>query len=312
MAAPVAHTGTGNVTTGSNASATSVSANKPANVADGDVLVAGFYHRNARVDTSTITVPSGWFPLGTINVTDETFGMYYKPIPSAAGESATSYTWSVTSGGAGRTMLAISRVTGVKLSAVVDAAGAQASHTGTSSITDPAVPAVSDQGLLLAFNIAHRSDGTAALFTPPAGMTEVAAVSITNTSPSTSSMQIAQEPLSVSGSTGTRVLSISPSAANSGGYMVTIAPPASGAATLPSSSSLSASAAVGYGASASLTATSSMTATAGGQMFTADATLSSTSALSATAASDPVSVLIDGVWRKVTVYELVNGSWVQS
>jgi hypothetical protein len=312
VAAPVAQTGAGNVTTGSNASATSVTANKPANVVDGDVLVAGFYHRNARADTSTITVPSGWNPLGSINVVDETFGMYFKPIPSASGESATSYTWSVTSGGNGRTLLAICRVTGVKLSAPQDAAGAQAAHTGTSSVTDPAVTAMSDQALLFAINITHRSDGTAALLTPPVGMTEVTSVQVTNTGPSTSVMQLAQEPLSAAGSTGARVLTISPAAANSGGYMVTLAPPASGAATLTSTSSMSASATVGYAAAATLSSTSSMTATAGGQNFTAEATLSSTSSMSATAASDPVSVLVDGVWRKVTVYELVNGSWVQS
>lgn len=312
MAAPVALTGTGNVTTGSNASATSVTANKPANVADGDVFVAGFYHRNARADTTTITVPAGWNPLGTVNVLDETFGLYFKPVPSASAETATSYTWSVTSGGNGRTMLAICRVTGVKLSAVQDAAGAQAAHTGLSSITDPAVTAMSDQALLLAFNIAHTSSSSQPLFTPPTGMTEVAAVQITNTGPSSSSMQIAQQQLSASGTTGTRVFAIAPTAANSGGYMVTIAPPASGAATLSSTSSMTATATVGYSAAATLASTSSMTATAGGQSFTAGATLLSTSSMSATAASDPVNVLVDGVWRKVTVYELVNGSWVQS
>lgn len=312
MTAPAAQTGAGNVTTATQQAATSVTANKPSNVADGDLLVAGFYHRNARADTSSITVPSGWSPLGTVNVVDETFGMYCKPIPTAASEPATNYTWSVTTGGAGRTMLAICRVTGANLNAPQDAAGAQASHSGATSITDPAVTAVSDQALLLAFNIAHRSDGSQPLFTAPAGMTEVAAAQVTNTAPSSSSMQIAQQQLSAAGSTGTRAFTISPAAANSGGYMATIAPPATGGASLASTSSLSAAANSGFAADASLSAVSSMTATAGGQAHTGDATLLSSSSLSATPGADPVSVLVDGVWRTVTFYELVSGSWVQS
>lgn len=305
MSAPSAQTGTGNIASASSNSSASLTVNKPGNLADGDLLWAVPYFRNA---SATITAPSGW----TIHKTEAgngTFCFATKPVPTASSEPS-SYTFS-TSGGANRCVMAMGRITGALLSSPLDAVGATSPITGTASVVLPSVTAVRSQCLLLAIAINNTSSGTAATFTLDPAMTGTTQQTV-NTGSNTSTIQVGQQALTSAGATGTRTPTMSPAASNSAGFLVTIAGPATGSASLSSTSSLTASAAVGYSAAASLSSASSLTATARGQLFTADASLSSTSSMSATPAADLVSVLVDGVWRKVTVYELVNGSWVQS
>src|SRR5580765_82016 len=84
-------TGAGNVTTNGASPSNTIAVAKPTNTADGDTLVAAIFFRD---DLDTITAPSGWTQVGPLNQTNETFAMYVKPIPSAAAETATSYTFS--------------------------------------------------------------------------------------------------------------------------------------------------------------------------------------------------------------------------
>lgn len=329
MAAPVALTGAGDLTTATQQAASSITANKPTNTSDGDLLLAAFFHRNSRADTTSITVPSGWSALGSVNVLDETFGLYAKPIPSAAAETATSYTWTVTVGGSGRCMLAIFRVVGAALAHPLDAAGAQAVHTGTTSVVDPAVTAVSSSALLLALNVSNTTTSSQPLFTPPSGMTSVVDVQITNATPSSSTMQVAQQALASAGDTGTRTFAMSPAAANSGGFMVAIAPIATAAATLTAAGALSAAATSVRSAAATLA--SAETLTAGGQSpagtgaaLAADtdllaaptqtqlagATLAASATMRAVTGYAPINVLdTSGIWQPVTLYRLVGGVW---
>jgi hypothetical protein len=303
-------TGTGNVTTASSTSAASLACNKPSNTANKDLLVCFAYFRNSG---GTVTAPSGWSQLGPLNTTNETFGAYYKPITNAAGEPGT-YTWS-TSGGSARLMLAIFRVTGARLNAPQDAAGALAAYTGTSSVTDPAVTAVSSNALLLAFFINNTgSSQPVSVFTNPASMTEVSQVSVGNSATPTaySAIEVCAENLTASGATGTRTATISPAAANSCGFMVTIGPLAAGAANLPATSTLTADGTVLPGTHANLSASSVMSASASVRR-TAAATLTATSSLSATPGVQTLNGMgSDGIWHPINAHELVSGSWVQS
>lgn len=218
----VALTGAGNVTTVTNAASASGVVNKPANVADGDLFVCAGYFRNS---AGTITTDSGWSQLGPLNQTNETFGLWSKPIPSAAAESATSYTFS-SSAGSGRLMLSLFRVTGADLTSPQDSAGALALYTGTTSVSLPAVTTAAASTLLLGMAINNTTVNTTSVFTADGAMTEVTQLTI-STGAATSSIQVAQQALSSSGSTGTRTPAISPAAANSGGFMVAVAAAAS-------------------------------------------------------------------------------------
>lgn len=306
MTAPVAQTGAGNVVTNSTASASSIAANKPANVADGDLLVAAVFFRNA---SGTVTPPSGWALLGTLNTTNETFGLYYKYIPTASGEAATSYSFSTT-GGASRNLIIIFRVTGAVPSSPQDAAGALAAYTGTTSVVDPAVTAVDPESLLLAFNIANTSTGSQPVFTAPAGMTEVGQITVSNATPASSSIQVAQQALSSSGSTGTRTFTMSPAATNSGGIMVTIRAPATGSAAFTGAGTLTASGALGAAGSAAFTGVGTLTAGPGklGAIGAVAFTGAGTLAIDST---EPYYVMRDdGTWAPITKKVMIAGTWV--
>lgn len=216
--APVAQLGAGNVTTASSGSTpTSLTASKPSNTSDGDLLIAAYFNRTA---ANTFTTPSGWTAYQT-NVVNGSFGLWGKPIPSAAAEVATTYAFGATSGN--RSLLVVFRVTAALLAAALDAAGASSPSTGSPSTVDPAVTAVTASGLLVAVNTNNTTTATVSNYTAPTGMTEVSQINCT-TGAATSCMEIAVQALTASGSTGTRTANISPAAANSAGFMVTIAP----------------------------------------------------------------------------------------
>jgi hypothetical protein len=213
-------TGTGNVTTVSSTTGASATANKPANLVDGQAMVAFVYFRNSG---GTITPPSGWNLLATVNTVDETFAAYVKPVPTASAESgASNYTWS-TSAGSGRVLGGIFLVNGADLSSFQNAYGAQAVHTGTSSIVLPAVTTTAANKTLFAFAISNNTTtGSPTSFTPPAGMTTVFQVTVDNGTSATSTLWVGQEVVAASGSTGTRTVTMSPTAGNSGGFMMAV------------------------------------------------------------------------------------------
>lgn len=221
MTAPVAHTGAGNVTTATNGASSSITVSKPANVANGDVLVAVL---NSSVTGGTWdTVPAGWTQGAIYSATRNT-AFFTKPIPSAAAETATDYTWH-TSGGSGRIGALIFRATGVDGTTPIEAAGSGVG-AGTSSIVDPAVTAVSSEALLIAAFSSYLNTGTANAITKPGSMTNVGGWSVTSGTPASASSVhlVAFETLSASGSTGTRTATVSPSGTGAAGLMVTLKP----------------------------------------------------------------------------------------
>jgi hypothetical protein len=167
---------------------------------------------------------------------------------------------------------------------------------------------VDPTALLLSFTIANTSSASQPVFTAASGMSEVGQVTITNSTPASSSIQVAQQALLVAGSTGTRTFAMSPVATNSGGLMVTIAPPVHGSASLSASGSLTAAGALGAMGSASLVA-SGFLAAAGKAKFLGAAALSATGTLSADTSTGLSVLLGDGTWGPAVVHHIESGSW---
>jgi hypothetical protein len=219
VAAPIADV-TSPGTAGS-ASATSLSINKPGGVVDNDLLIALVQHRTA--GGSYTTVPSGWTSIAQ-NSTNHTWGVWHKAIPSASGESATSYSWTVSSA-ASRMCGLIFRVTGAH-STPIDSTGANASNSGTTQVAIPAVTAVTTQGLLIecAMHV-QQTTGTISNWSPPAGTSAIVQANGGGTSGVAAvGAWAGYETLSASGSTGTRTPTVSPAVTNTGGVAFIIAP----------------------------------------------------------------------------------------
>ena len=220
MAATVL-TGAGNVTIATSGNASSITVAKPANLADGHAMLAWIYLRNG---TGTITPPAsgGWTMLATFNTVDETYAAYWKPVPSAAAETATTYNWA-NSAGASRAIGIIALVTGADLTTFQHAYSTQASHTGSTSVVIPAVTTTAGNKTLVAFaSNNNTTTGTLSLFTAPASMTTIAQASADNGSSATCTIWMGQEVQVSAGSSGTRTPTISPAAANVAGFMVAI------------------------------------------------------------------------------------------
>jgi len=205
------------------ANATSVTANKPANVANNDLLVAVVYGRSNTAQYTT--PPTGWTAVNpggtrTTSVGWQTF--YYKPIPVAASEAATSYTWA--GGTNGRHDVIIGRVSGADLASPIEAVGNDALAIGGTpqTLPMPAVTAVSTNGLLITGENTQVTTGASPVnLTPPAGITKLATVT-TTTSAQNNNLGMSYKQLSASGSTGTMVFSATGTLQSGLGYAMII------------------------------------------------------------------------------------------
>jgi len=215
---PTILTGTGNVTSNTASSAGSLAINKPANTADGDVLIANIRFQNSGI---ALSAPAGWETLLAFT-TNWSHAVFYKVIESASGE-ASSYTFSAASGSA-RFVGMIARATGADHDDPFPVVGSYSSPSGTTNAVLSAVTASSAGGQLVAFevtNLAGTGSGGVTT-TPPSPMTTVGSAVVDNGS-QMSSVWIGQETLSSGGSTGTRTLTHSPTASNSGGFLAILA-----------------------------------------------------------------------------------------
>ncbi|MDF9748645.1 glycerophosphodiester phosphodiesterase family protein [Arthrobacter sp. ES3-54] len=266
--------GPGNSTTASAAAASTLSVAKPANVADGDLLVAVAFSQFA---TGTVTsAPAGWTLIPGTTFTAKSGGVYYKAIPSAAAEAATNYSW--TFSGSGRIALDVFRVTGASQSNPVDAVGTMAVQ-GVGNTTIPSVTAVAANALLVGVAYWNNSNTTVSVVTPGAGMTDGEQVASPTTG-STSGIDVAYQQLNTAGATGTRLFTFNPAAATSAGVMFTLAPQpvanftgsgtltvtgkanTSGSVALTGAGSLSVTAGLSYNSTANLTGSGSLTTSA--------------------------------------------------
>lgn len=127
----------------------SITINKPSTVADGDLLVAVVTDQSSTQSTDYSC--AGWTRVGPAFVASSAVNrvtdMFYKAVPSAAAESATTYTFTGVASG-GRQIGIIYRLTGVNLSSPVNAAS---SGYGTAAGTTTAftAPAATGPGLMV-------------------------------------------------------------------------------------------------------------------------------------------------------------------
>jgi hypothetical protein len=301
---PVAQTGAGNVTIGSTSLSSTVTCNKPSNTADGDLLVAApFGHKGAGTWS---TVPAGWNALSPLENASGTMEVFAKPIPSAAAETATSYSW-VNSAGSDRGLVMIFRVTGADLAAPLDVAGTWIT-SGATSIVTPGITPNYANSLLLGFWQASNAGATASVITAPTGMTEVGNVSVTPTA--SSYLEVSQAALGAAGvATGNKAPAVSPSAVGSCGILLAISGPAVLSGALSGSSSLTGALSVGAAQAGSLTGKSGLTANLNATYFMA-ASLSASSNFSASPLTKPLNVLrTDGTWAPVTPEVLTGSGW---
>lgn len=305
MPAPAPQFGAGNVTTAAITSGTSLTANKPALIADGDLLVAiPWTHKSA---TTWSVVPSGWASLGPVQSAVGTVGAWSKPIPSAAAESASNYTWTWSSG-SDRGAIVIFRVTGARLGQPEDAAGTYVT-TGSSSIVAPAMTAVDAAALLIAIFMTNTGTATPAAITAPGSMTEIANVTA-NTGAATSVLEICAQTLSASGTTGTRTAAVAPNASSAAGGLFTIQPPATGSVALTGVGTLSAAGNLGASGDAALTGAGTLTA-AGKMAAFGAVDLAGVGTLAVDSTSPNNVLLSDGTWAAVTKKVLNDaGTWV--
>lgn len=205
--AVVFQSGAGNVTSGVASSATAVTVNKPSNTADGDLLLALVVSRNG--DSGYSSVPSGWTLVPgqpSIPAGSGSLRWYSKPIPSAAAETATSYTWSGASV-SGRVCAVVGRVTGWHPSTPIDAISASVgtvvgANTTSATLTGPAATATVPNTLVLSGMYANNVSG-GDYMVAPSGST-VVAQAVTSTGAANSHIQIAQNAQSAAGSTGSK------------------------------------------------------------------------------------------------------------
>jgi hypothetical protein len=214
--------GAGNVTTASNSNATSITVNKPANLANGHYLFAAILQRNA---AGTWTVPSGWTAVGVTQQDYVDCKVYYKYVASAAAETATNYTWS-TNKTAERIIGIMWLQSNTDSLSPIDALGtgvATAPNRTTMNYTS--VTAISSHATLITVGYSTLSAGaTAPVGSTPTGMTEIANVNIANAVPNSVNLKLSYQILTVAGATGTRTTTFAPAASGSGGFTFTLNP----------------------------------------------------------------------------------------
>lgn len=220
-------TGGSNVTTAQSSSATSITVNKPSNTADGDLLLALVLSRVA--DAGYTTAPSGWTLVSgqpSIPAGSGSLRWYSKPIPSAAAESATTYTWSGAAT-AGRVAAMVMRVTGAystPIDAISGSVGVMVGSGTSATLTAPAATTGYPNEVVLTGLVANTTSGDMTYFTVPSGTSLVGQV-VTNTGGSNSQLQVSQNTQSSSGSTGSKQWTTTGSLTGSGvTFLLTIRP----------------------------------------------------------------------------------------
>lgn len=303
MAPPAAHTGAGNVTTATAGAAATVTVTKPANTANGDLLVAVLNQSNS--SGTWTTVPAGWTsPPSGIFTTNRTSGIWSKPVPSAAAETATDYTWAATGAGSARIGGLICRVTGADLAAPWAVVGTWQAALGATGVTT----LQSDCLLLGAFwsYIAAAAN----VVSPPPGMTSVGGWSVSPASSTTHLLAAEDRP--TAGATGSRTATAAPAGASALSVLAAIAAPITGSAALTQPAALTATAQDIPEGAAALTQTATLTAAG----TVPDPDLAGAAALTQRAAlivADPGQprVLSDGVWRPYISRRLISGVWTE-
>lgn len=301
MASPVAQTGAGNVTTATQGSAQSITVAKPANLTDGDLMVAVVQAANG--GGTWTTVPAGWDEV-TVTSSGRTAGVWVKAVPSAAAETASDYTFSHTGAGNSRMGGLIVRVTGADLGAPVDAVGTWALALGATGVTT-----TRPDCLLLGAFWSFITGTSPVDLDPPGTMSEVGGWSV-NPSSSTTHL-LAAEDRPTPGATGARTATATPSGSSALSVLFAIAPPVEASAAITQETSVTASANMDIPASATIAQQTAVTAdgTVLAAVQDASATIAQQTAVVVAHPAQSRVLTGSGVWQPMTTYLLVDGSW---
>jgi hypothetical protein len=219
MAASLVGTGTGNVTTNSGASGTGVVVNKPANLANDQLIVALVYTRNSG---ATFTPPVGWTALGYVG-NNCGFAAYGRYVHTASAETATTYTFTASTSSRWATEAFL--VAGVNSNTFADVNAASAQESSGTTITAPAVTPTADGSLLVTCHQGHIASTTVPTMTAPSGMTSVGQFNVT-AAPSSGSFNLASTLALGTGtggvSTGTKVATLSVTKSNGSSFAFTL------------------------------------------------------------------------------------------
>lgn len=216
--APVAHVDAGDVTTAAPTSGTSVTIDRPANTAAGDLLICVVFHH---LSGGTLTRPGGWESCGPSGNSVGTFESFSRAV-SAVGNEPANYTWTNT--GSDRACAVMFRVTGHNPTVPIDAFGT-VSTVGTTTVTAPGITTVQDQTLLVAAWESSKGAGTPSVITPPDPMMAVG--SATSAPSSSSTLQVAVTTRGDAGAVSSKTATISPTASSATAFMFAIAPASS-------------------------------------------------------------------------------------
>jgi PKD repeat protein len=183
-----------------------VTISKPAGVSDGDLLIAVL--RASSSAASADFTCSGWTRAASTaftanSSTSRVHGIYYKKIPSAAAETATSYTFTFT-GTSGRVSGQIFRVTGSDPTTPIQVATSGYDATGiTNGSRMPALTATA-AGLLIVAGSNETTSPNSSTPTTPTGTTFIGiSESTTGTAVTRSTTAAYWKAITGSGSTGT-------------------------------------------------------------------------------------------------------------
>lgn len=204
-------TATAYTTTGT----TTLTLAKPANVSDGDLLVAFLHNQTAGSAWALLT---GWTAVATS--TARAAGVYFKAVPSAAAETATSYPFTTTA--IGRTVGVLFRVTGASLTTPLDVVGAETSGSAN-NLTLPTITAANSRPLALAFLWVNAGSALSTVLTNTSGGYADTGLTTTVTgAPTTSStIDVFSSPLPGPGATGAPVFH--GDTATPSGWLLTVA-----------------------------------------------------------------------------------------
>jgi PKD repeat protein len=183
-----------------------VTVSKPSGVADGDLLVAVL--RSSTSAASADFACSGWTRGASTaftanSATSRLHGIYYKKIPSAAAETATSYTFTFT-GTAGRVSGQIFRVTGSDPTTPIQVATTAYDASGITNGSRMLAVTATGAGLLIVAGSNETTSPNSSTPTTPAGTTFIGiSESTTGTSVTRSTTAAYSKAITGAGSTGT-------------------------------------------------------------------------------------------------------------
>lgn len=213
---PVVWNGAGNETTASISNGQDITLTKPSNVVSGEYMLAQIFHRTA-YGPGFDQVP-GWNLINLINTT-YTMALYWRKA-DGSDTPGKQYTWH-TGGASSRGFGRLVRMTGAHPTAPIDIVGSLAANTGTTSIVLPGLDPGTTNSLLVGVAAAGRSALPAPAFTAPPGMNLVGNGS-TDDGSSSSGIGMFTQSLGNDTPTGDRTAAISPTAANSVGFMFAV------------------------------------------------------------------------------------------